>query len=96
MMGRDLLPVALTLIDQDIADRNTALTMLMVNRKRLVDAALKGQDIQEAFRDIGFPDEVGNQFWECAADTLEEKQQTGIWPNWGDSPNGFDGPTGAE
>ena len=22
-------------------------------------------------------------------------KQDGIWPNWGDSPNGFDGPQGA-
>ena len=24
------------------------------------------------------------------------EQPTGVWPDWGDSPNGFDGPGGAE
>ena len=24
------------------------------------------------------------------------RKQNGMWPNWGDSPNGFDGPGGAE
>ena len=27
---------------------------------------------------------------------LPPKKPTGLWPDWGDSPNGFDGPGGAE
>jgi hypothetical protein len=28
-------------------------------------------------------------------DDEERKKRDGAWPNWGDSPNGFDGPQGA-
>jgi hypothetical protein len=27
---------------------------------------------------------------------VQEKQPTGMWPDWGDRPDGFDGPGGAE
>jgi hypothetical protein len=33
---------------------------------------------------------------EARFETASLHQSHGIWPNWGDRPDGFDGPTGAE
>lgn len=36
------------------------------------------------------------QILEIAEATAGERKPTGVWPDWGDSPRGFDGPGGAE
>lgn len=42
---------------------------------------------------MGYPCKEG---WNGPRALSEREGQDGLWPNWGDSPNGFDGPGGAE
>ena len=60
-------------------------------------------DVFKCADDHGVP-LAGNDILERAVDALAraviesraKPKPTGIWPDWGDSPNGFDGPGGAE